>query len=115
MMKFVVKTTKPYNVKTVVSMNPIMVDGTGIDVYKRQLDEQLYRPTARPADPEKIEEYLNKKMDANLEKIRDARILKELWNLSLIHIWQSRWPPAWCSVCCGGPKPAKNGIGSALP
>ena len=30
MMKFVVKTTKPYNVKTVVSMNPIMVDGTGM-------------------------------------------------------------------------------------
>ncbi|MCD7774050.1 MAG: sulfide/dihydroorotate dehydrogenase-like FAD/NAD-binding protein [Clostridiales bacterium] len=30
MMKFVVATTKPYNVKTVVSMNPIMVDGTGM-------------------------------------------------------------------------------------
>ena len=30
MMKFVVKTTKPYNVKTVVSMNPIMVDGIGM-------------------------------------------------------------------------------------
>ncbi|MEE0799842.1 MAG: sulfide/dihydroorotate dehydrogenase-like FAD/NAD-binding protein [Gemmiger sp.] len=30
MMKFVVKTTKPYGVKTVVSMNPIMVDGTGM-------------------------------------------------------------------------------------
>ena len=30
MMKFVVKTTKPHNVKTVVSMNPIMVDGTGM-------------------------------------------------------------------------------------
>ena len=29
MMKFV-KTTKPHNVKTVVSMNPIMVDGTGM-------------------------------------------------------------------------------------
>ena len=28
--KFVVKTTKPHNVKTVVSMNPIMVDGTGM-------------------------------------------------------------------------------------
>ena len=27
---FVVKTTKPHNVKTVVSMNPIMVDGTGM-------------------------------------------------------------------------------------
>lgn len=30
MMKFVVKTTRPYNVKTIVSMNPIMVDGTGM-------------------------------------------------------------------------------------
>ena len=30
MMKFVVETTKPHNVKTVVSMNPIMVDGTGM-------------------------------------------------------------------------------------
>ncbi len=30
MMKFVVMTTKPYNVKTVVSMNPIMIDGTGM-------------------------------------------------------------------------------------
>ena len=30
MMKFVVATTKPAGVKTVVSMNPIMIDGTGM-------------------------------------------------------------------------------------
>ncbi len=30
MMKFVVATTKPRGVKTVVSMNPIMIDGTGM-------------------------------------------------------------------------------------
>ena len=30
MMKFVCLTTKKYNVKTVVSMNPVMVDGTGM-------------------------------------------------------------------------------------
>ena len=30
MMKFVVATTKPFGVKTVVSMNPIMIDGTGM-------------------------------------------------------------------------------------
>lgn len=30
MMKFVVETTRPFNVKTIVSMNPIMVDGTGM-------------------------------------------------------------------------------------
>ena len=30
MMKFVCKLTKQYNIKTVVSMNPIMIDGTGM-------------------------------------------------------------------------------------
>ena len=30
MMKFVVKATKPYNIPTTVSMNPIMIDGTGM-------------------------------------------------------------------------------------
>ncbi|MGN0502147.1 MAG: sulfide/dihydroorotate dehydrogenase-like FAD/NAD-binding protein [Ruminococcus sp.] len=30
MMKFVVKTTKPHNIPTTVSMNPIMIDGTGM-------------------------------------------------------------------------------------
>ena len=30
MMKFVCKTTEPYKVKTIVSLNPIMVDGTGM-------------------------------------------------------------------------------------
>ncbi|MGN0583829.1 MAG: sulfide/dihydroorotate dehydrogenase-like FAD/NAD-binding protein [Ruminococcus sp.] len=30
MMKFVCKTTEPYNIKTIVSLNPIMIDGTGM-------------------------------------------------------------------------------------
>ena len=30
MMKYVVATTRPYNIKTMVSMNPIMIDGTGM-------------------------------------------------------------------------------------
>ena len=30
MMKFVVATTKPYGIKTTVSMNPVMMDGTGM-------------------------------------------------------------------------------------
>ena len=30
MMKFVSQTTKPFGVKTIVSLNPIMVDGTGM-------------------------------------------------------------------------------------
>ncbi|GGM68405.1 hypothetical protein GCM10007040_09500 [Butyricicoccus faecihominis] len=30
MMKFVCETTRPYGIKTIVSMNTIMVDGTGM-------------------------------------------------------------------------------------
>ena len=30
MMKYVVATTRPHNIKTMVSMNPIMIDGTGM-------------------------------------------------------------------------------------
>ena len=30
MMKFVSKTTEPYGIKTIVSLNPIMIDGTGM-------------------------------------------------------------------------------------
>ena len=30
MMKFVCQLTKQYNIKTMVSMNPIMIDGTGM-------------------------------------------------------------------------------------
>ncbi len=30
MMKFVTKLTKEYGIKTIVSLNPIMVDGTGM-------------------------------------------------------------------------------------
>lgn len=30
MMKFVCQVTKPYNIKTMVSLNPIMIDGTGM-------------------------------------------------------------------------------------
>jgi len=30
MMKFVVETVRPYNIKTTVSMNPVMIDGTGM-------------------------------------------------------------------------------------
>ena len=30
MMKFVSKVTEPYGIKTIVSLNPIMIDGTGM-------------------------------------------------------------------------------------
>ncbi len=65
MMKFVAATTKPYNIKTIASMNPIMIDGTGMcgccrvtvggemkfacvdgpefDAHKIDFDEAIYR------------------------------------------------------------------------
>lgn len=52
----------------------------------RTLDEKLYAPTARPADPAGVEVYLTAKVDANLEKIRDSRILRELWNYDTIWV-----------------------------
>ena len=30
MMKFVAQVTRPYGIKTIVSLNPIMIDGTGM-------------------------------------------------------------------------------------
>ena len=30
MMKFVAEATRPYHIKTIASMNPIMIDGTGM-------------------------------------------------------------------------------------
>ena len=30
MMKFVAQTTRPYNVPTIVSLNTVMIDGTGM-------------------------------------------------------------------------------------
>ena len=42
------------------------------------LEEKLYRPTARPADLAKIEQYIDKKVEGNLQKLRDARSLREL-------------------------------------
>lgn len=53
------------------------------------LEEKLYRPTARPADMEKIEQYIDKKVDANLQKLRDARSLRELMAADTIWVTAS--------------------------
>lgn len=42
------------------------------------LDRQLYRPTAAPADPALVRRYLEDKVDGNLQKLREARVLREL-------------------------------------
>ena len=82
MMKFVVAVTKKYNVKTIVSMNPIMVDGTGMcggcrltvggktkfacvdgpdfDGFEVDFDEAMARgATYRPFEAEKREAECN--------------------------------------------------------
>ena len=43
MMKFVCKLTKEYGVKTVVSMNPIMMDGPDFDGHEVDFDEAIER------------------------------------------------------------------------
>ena len=50
------------------------------------LEEQLYRPTARAADPALIERYIRTKVDANLQKLRDARVLKELMSYDTVWV-----------------------------
>ena len=75
MMKFVVAVTKKYNVKTIVSMNPIMVDGTGMcggktkfacvdgpdfDGFEVDFDEAMARSaTYRPFEQKAREEACN--------------------------------------------------------
>lgn len=80
MMKFISKLTKEYNIKTIVSMNPIMVDGTGMcggcrvtvggeikfacvdgpdfDGHQVDFDEAIARnATYRPFEQEKVREH----------------------------------------------------------
>ena len=57
--------------------NPVEKSAAILRDVLTTLDQTLYTP-ARPADPAKIAEYLDQKVDANLAKIREARGLKEL-------------------------------------
>ena len=45
MMKFVCKLTKEYGIKTVVSMNPIMIDGTGMCGGCARFISRIWKPT----------------------------------------------------------------------
>lgn len=69
-----------------IHSNPIEKSTAIVRSVLRTLDRQLYAPTARPADPGKIEEYLRAKVDANLDKIRESRVLRELWNYDRIWV-----------------------------
>lgn len=50
------------------------------------LEEKLYKPTACPADAEKIERYIETKVDGNLKKLHDDRILRELMGYDTLRI-----------------------------
>ena len=58
--------------------NPVEKSAAVLRQVLATLEEKLYRPTALPADPDKIEQYIDKKVDGNLQKLRDARALHEL-------------------------------------
>jgi len=49
------------------------------------LQRSLYKPTARPSDPAQIQRYLAAKVDANLDKLRENRLIREL--TSYDEIW----------------------------
>ena len=51
MMKFVCKTTQPFGVHTMVSLNPIMVDGTGMPRHGRRRDQVRLRGRPRVRRP----------------------------------------------------------------
>ena len=58
--------------------NPVEKSAAVLRQVLATLEEKLYRPTALSADSDKIEQYIDKKVDGNLQKLRDARALHEL-------------------------------------
>ena len=58
--------------------NPVEKSRRILREVLQTLEEQLYRPTARAADPAAIEKYIETKVDGNLKKIREDRALREL-------------------------------------
>ncbi len=58
--------------------NPVEKSAAVLRQVLDTLEEKLYRPTAVAADPEKIRQYIAKKVDGNLQKLREARSLHDL-------------------------------------
>ena len=50
------------------------------------LEDKLYKPTAVPADAEKIEKYIETKVDGNLKKLHEDRMLRELMSYDTLRI-----------------------------
>ena len=58
--------------------NPVEKSAAVLHAVLDTLEEKLYRPTAKSADPETIRQYIHTKVDGNLHKLREARSLHEL-------------------------------------
>ncbi|MGN0975389.1 MAG: lysylphosphatidylglycerol synthase transmembrane domain-containing protein [Gemmiger sp.] len=69
-----------------IHSNPVEKSAAILRQVLTTLDRCLYAPTARAATPGALEEYLDKKVDANLEKIRESRTLRELWGYDRVWV-----------------------------
>lgn len=66
--------------------NPVEKSAAVLHEVLDTLEEKLYRPTAAAADLAKIEQYIAKKVDGNLQKLREARSLHDLMEYPTVWI-----------------------------
>ena len=66
--------------------NPVEKSKAILQQVLQTLEEQLYKPTARPADLEKIDRYIDTKVDGNLKKLHEDRALRELMSAETLRI-----------------------------
>ena len=66
--------------------NPVEKSRAILRAVLATLEDKLYKPTAVPADAEKIEKYIETKVDGNLKKLREDRMLRELMSYDMLRI-----------------------------
>ncbi|MGN0984180.1 MAG: lysylphosphatidylglycerol synthase transmembrane domain-containing protein, partial [Gemmiger sp.] len=64
--------------------NPVEKSAVLLRSVLDTLEQTLYRPTAAPADPALVHRYIEQKVDANLQKLREARVLRELTGCDIV-------------------------------
>ena len=66
--------------------NPVEKSAAVLHQVLDTLEEKLYHPTATAADVAKIEQYIAKKVDGNLQKLREARTLHDMMEYPTVWI-----------------------------
>ena len=66
--------------------NPVEKSRAILRAVLATLEDKLYKPTAVPADAEKIEKYIETKVDGNLKKLHEDRMLRELMSYDMLRI-----------------------------